>query len=88
MGPSSIYVRPHDIDLTSVRNGKPVWPCRLVRVIPLGGLVRLDVALTDGTDVRVELSRERFSELDPQIGESLYLSPRELKVFHGQAQPA
>jgi sulfate transport system ATP-binding protein len=87
-GPPSIYVRPHDLDLTYARNGAPAWPCRVVRVIPLGGLVRLDVALTDGTDVRVELSRERYSELDPRIGESLYLSPRELKVFHEQAQPA
>jgi sulfate transport system ATP-binding protein len=87
-GPPSIFVRPHDLDLTYARNGAPAWPCRVVRVIPLGGLVRLDVALTDGTDVRVELSRERYSELDPRIGESLYLSPRELKVFHEQAQPA
>ena len=38
--------------------------------------------------MRVELSRERYSELEPRIGESLYLSPRDLKVFHGQAQPA
>jgi sulfate transport system ATP-binding protein len=86
--PSSIYVRPHDLDLTYERNGAPAWPCRLLRVIPLGGLVRLDVALGDGTDVRVELSRDRYAELEPRIGESLYLSPRDLKVFHDQAQPA
>ena len=86
--PFSIYVRPHDLDLTYERNGGPAWPCRLTRVIPLGGLVRLDVALGDGTDVRVELSRDRYAELEPRIGESLYLSPRDLKVFHDQAQPA
>jgi len=86
--PLSIYVRPHDLDLTYERNGGPTWPCQLVRVIPLGGLIRLDVALSDGTDVRVELSRDRFAELEPRIGESLYLSPRDLKVFHELAQPA
>src|SRR5262249_54481819 len=70
--PVSVYVRPHDLDLTHDRNGAPAWPGRVVRVIPLGGLVRLDVELTDGTDVRVELSRDRYAELGPRIGESLY----------------
>jgi sulfate transport system ATP-binding protein len=86
--PPSIYVRPHDLDLTYARNGAPAWPCRVVRVIPLGGLVRLDVALRDGTDVRVELSRERYAEIEPRVGEALYLSPRELKIFYDEAQPA
>jgi sulfate transport system ATP-binding protein len=86
--PASIYVRPHDLDLTYAQDGALTWPCRVVRVIPLGGLVRLDVALADGTDVRVELSRERYAELVPGVGEALYLSPRELKVFQEQAQSA
>jgi sulfate transport system ATP-binding protein len=85
---SSIYVRPHDLDLSYTRDGAPAWPCRVIRILPLGGLVRLDVALVDGTDVRVELSRDRYSELDPRSGESLFLVPRELKVFHEQAQSA
>ena len=72
----SIYVRPHDLDLTYERNGGPAWPCRLLRVIPLGGLVRLDVALGDGTGVRVELSRDRYAELEPRIGESICTSRR------------
>jgi sulfate transport system ATP-binding protein len=86
--PASIYVRPHDLDLTHARNGAPAWPCRVVRVIPLGALVRLDVALPDGSDVRVELSRERYAALEPGVGESLYLSPRARKVFHERTQTA
>src|SRR4029077_4313474 len=86
--PVSIYVRPHDLDLTYERNGGPSWPGRVVRVLPLGGLVRLDVVLADGTDVRVEVSRDRYAELEPRIGESLYVAPRDLKVFLEQPQPA
>src|SRR5206468_2331665 len=88
VAPVSVYVRPHDLDLTYERNGAPAWPGRVVRVIPLGGLVRLDVELTDGTGVRVELSRDRYAELDPRIGESLFVAPRDLKVFIDQPQPA
>jgi sulfate transport system ATP-binding protein len=86
--PVSVYVRPHDLDLTYERNGTPAWPGRVVRVIPLGGLVRLDVELTDGTDVRVELSRDRYAALEPRIGESYYVAPRDLKVFLDHPQPA
>ena len=48
--------------------------------------VRLDVELDDGTDVRVELSRERHAELEPRVGDSLFVSPKDLKVFHEPAQ--
>jgi sulfate transport system ATP-binding protein len=80
-GPISVYVRPHDLELTHERNGRPSWPGRLVRVTPLGAYVRLDIALADGTAVRVELSRERHAALEPQIGETLFVTPRDLKVF-------
>ena len=86
--PVSVYVRPHDLDLTYQRNGSPAWPGRISRVIPLGSLVRVDVELVDGTGVRVELTRERFTALDPQVGETLFVAPRDLKVFAAEAQPA
>src|SRR5262249_37763908 len=86
--PVSLYVRPHDSDLTYDRTGGRAWRGRVLRVIPLGGLVRLDVALTDGTDVRVELSRDRYAALGPRIGETLYVAPRDVKVFHDDPQPA
>jgi sulfate transport system ATP-binding protein len=86
-GPISVYVRPHDLDLSRERNGRPGWPGRVLRVTPLGAFVRLDVALADGTDVRVELSRERYAALNAHIGETFYVTPRDLKVFHDQSQP-
>jgi sulfate/thiosulfate transport system ATP-binding protein len=90
-GPISVYVRPHDLELTHERNGRPSWPGRVVRVTPLGAFMRLDVALADGTDVRVELSRDRYAALEPRIGETLFVAPRDLKVFRDpseQPQPA
>jgi ABC-type sulfate/molybdate transport systems ATPase subunit len=88
-GPISLYVRPHDLDLTHERNGRPSWAGQVVRVTPLGAYVRLDVTLTDGTGVRVEVSRERYAALEqPTAGASLYVAPRDYKVFLEQAQPA
>ena len=86
-GPISVYVRPHDLELSHERNGRPGWPGEVLRVTPLGAFVRIDVALADGTDVRVEISRERYAALNARVGESMYITPRDLKVFHDQSQP-
>jgi sulfate transport system ATP-binding protein len=80
-GPVSVYVRPHDLELTRDCNGRPAWPGRVARMTQLGAIVRVEVELHDGTDVRVELSRERYSALEPQLGEGLYVAPRDLKIF-------
>jgi sulfate transport system ATP-binding protein len=86
--PVSVYVRPHDLDLTHERNGRTSWPGRVLRVTPLGAFVRLDVQLADGNVVRVELTRQRYAALEPQIGEAIFLAPRDLKVFLDQSRSA
>jgi sulfate transport system ATP-binding protein len=80
-GPVSIYVRPHDLDLTRQRHVEPAWPGRVGRITPLGSFVRVEVALTDSTVVRVHITRERFNELLLSTGQPIYLIPKELKVF-------
>ncbi|MFI5460271.1 MAG: sulfate/molybdate ABC transporter ATP-binding protein [Isosphaerales bacterium] len=86
--PVSVYVRPHDLDLTHECNGRPSWPGQVVRVTPLGAIVRLDVKLTDGTGVRVELSRERYAAIDePRVGAPLHVAPRDFRVFLDPSQP-
>ena len=82
-GPSStVYVRPHDFDVTRERNGRPAWTARVRRVTPLGAVVRLDLTLTDGTELHVQLTRERGIELRPREGEVVLVSPKDVKIFH------
>jgi sulfate transport system ATP-binding protein len=85
----ALYIRPHDLDLTHERNGGAAWAGHVTRVTPMGAYVRFDVALTDGTDVRVEVSRERYAALEmPRIGMPVFVEAREYKVFADQANPA
>jgi sulfate/thiosulfate transport system ATP-binding protein len=79
---ASVYVRPHDFDVTRERNGRPAWTARIRRLTPLGGQVKLDLTLLDGTSLHVQLSRERCLELALNGGENVYVSPKDLKVFH------
>jgi sulfate transport system ATP-binding protein len=81
------YVRPHDLDVTRRTNGHPSWPALLRQVVPLGGLVRLEVILRDGTELRAQVSRERRTELDLQPGDEIFVAPRQLNVFRDAVPP-
>jgi sulfate transport system ATP-binding protein len=79
---ASVYVRPHDLDIMRHRNGRPSWPARVSRLTPLGGLVRLDLILHDGTSLHVQITRERFRELGLASGDDVFVAPKDMKVFH------
>jgi sulfate transport system ATP-binding protein len=84
-GPVVAYVRPHDLEISRHLNGRPAWAARITRLLPLGGLVRLELDLTDGTRLQVEMTRERSLELALALGDDVYVTPRDprdLKVFH------
>jgi len=82
--PSHVYVRPHDLDVTRALNGKAAWAARIRRLTPLGGLVRLELTLADGTELLVQMTRERCLELALGDGESVYVTPRDMKIFNEQ----
>jgi len=63
------------------RNGQPSWPGLVRRLVPLGGLVRLDVSLGDGTEVRIQVTHDRCTELSLGPGDEVFVTPRQLKVF-------
>jgi sulfate/thiosulfate transport system ATP-binding protein len=84
--PVTVYVRPHDFDLARERNGKPSWPGRVVRITPLGAFVRVDIELAERNSVRVELTRQRYAAIEPRVGDSIFVAPRDLKVFLDQEQ--
>lgn len=81
-GPSLVYVRPHDLDISRQSDGRPAWMARVRRLTPLGGLVRLELNLLDGTNLLVQMTRERSLQLALADGESIYVVPKDLKVFH------
>ena len=79
--PTSVYVRPHDFEVTRERNGRPAWTARVRRLTPLGGLVKLDLTLLDGTSLHVQLTRERSLSLGLTGGENVFVTPKDWKVF-------
>jgi sulfate transport system ATP-binding protein len=80
--PAVVYVRPHDFEITRQRNGRSAWTARINRLTPLGGLVRLDLILLDGTNLHVQITRDRCRQLALIHGENVFVMPRDPKVFH------
>jgi sulfate transport system ATP-binding protein len=79
--PALAYIRPHDIDIQ--RQGtKDTLKVKVSDILAIGPLVRLELERNDLTElIEVELTRERFGELNLVRGEEVFIRPRKLRVF-------
>ncbi|EYF02101.1 sulfate/molybdate ABC transporter ATP-binding protein [Chondromyces apiculatus] len=88
------FVRPHDVELQAHRDpastppppsgdGPGVSPtaARIERLSRAGGTVKLDLRLTDGRPLVVELTRARLAELGLAEGDWVLVSVRQAKIF-------
>ncbi|MDX1948289.1 MAG: sulfate/molybdate ABC transporter ATP-binding protein [Pirellulaceae bacterium] len=80
-GEATLYVRPHELDIARNSNCVPSLPGRVTRVHTAGPMARVTLLGVDGKDIFVDLTPQRFSELNLQPGETVYVSPRKVRVF-------
>jgi sulfate transport system ATP-binding protein len=77
IGPVSHFgeelVRPHDIDVRREPNGS-AEPARVERVVHLGFEVRADLALHDGREVWVQMTRDEAKQLDLEQGAQVFVA--------------
>jgi sulfate transport system ATP-binding protein len=78
---AQIYVRPHDLRVERQCNGRPCWPARILRVTPLGGVLRLELSIDDDHRIHLELPTDPLLDLDYRRGETVFVVPRLLNVF-------
>jgi sulfate transport system ATP-binding protein len=74
------FARPYDLDLARQGTGGGFW-ATLVHVTRAGSAVKLELEDAEARLVHVETTRERFDELQPQAGERLYVTPRQVRIF-------
>ena len=76
------YVRPHDIEVTREQADAGATRAIIRHLHTAGPVVRLELERQDGGGVvEAELSRERYRELDLEMGEEVFITPRNLRVF-------
>ncbi len=76
-----IYVRPHELDIERHANGQPALPASVTRINPAGAIAKIGLLGSDGADIQVDLPLERFESLRLIVGETVYVSPKKMRVF-------
>lgn len=83
---ASVFVRPHDLVLShSPQEDTFSLEAKVSRVHSAGARVRLEL-LTDTDDVLIaEISHQDFAELQVEIGDDIFVTPQNLRVFGNQS---
>jgi sulfate transport system ATP-binding protein len=76
-----VYVRPHLLDIARLPNGGDHFRARIKHINAAGPLVKVEAITEWGALVHVEMPQDRFRTLQLLKDESVFVIPRDLKVF-------
>ena len=76
-----VYVRPHLLDIDLRPSTEHHLKAVIKHINTAGPLVKIEALTASGDSVHVELSQERYQELQLQKDHEVFLAPKEFKVF-------
>jgi len=76
-----VYVRPHLLDIDRAPNGGSHFRARIKHINAAGPLVKVEAVAEWGDPVHIEMSQERFRDLQLIKDESVFVIPKDVKVF-------
>jgi sulfate/thiosulfate transport system ATP-binding protein len=80
--PATMYVRPHELEIEHSPNGVASLKARVERVNSAGSVAKVFLLAPEfGVGLNVEISPERCDELQLKPGDTVYVSPRKVRVF-------
>lgn len=80
-----VYVRPHFLEIQRHPNGGSHFRATIKRINSAGPLVKVEAVTEWGDPVHVELSQEKFRDLQLTREDAVFIIPKEMKVFEQQA---
>jgi sulfate transport system ATP-binding protein len=76
------FVRPHDIDIGPPQSDAlAVAPAKIARMVRVGFMVRIELALADGQALSLELTKDRVAELGVGEGDEVFVNLRDARIF-------
>ncbi len=76
------FVRSHELEILTTKNGRPSLEAKVTHVNPARPVVKVRVySEAFGIVLNVDLSWDRFNELKLNAGDTVYVSPRQMRVF-------
>jgi len=81
-----VYVRPHSLEIERQPDGGSHFRARVKHINAAGPLVKVEVIAEWGDPVHVEMSQGRFRTLQLTKDESVFVIPKDVKVFQANGQ--
>src|SRR5438477_5837141 len=76
-----VYVRPHSLEIERAPNGGSHFRARVKHINSAGPLVKVEAIAEWGDLVHIEMSQDRFQNLQLAKDESVFVIPKDLKIF-------
>ena len=80
-GAPKVYVRPHELEISREALNGSSLTARVLRMNPAGSVAKVELALLHGGEIQVDMPFERYQELALQVGETVNVSPRRVRMF-------
>jgi len=79
-----VFVRPHELEIETYRNGHPAFAAVITRVHSAGPNVRLELRAQSGETLQAEMPQDRYQALGVGLESQVFVSPRRVKVFSAE----
>jgi len=81
--PVRVFIRPHDFEVETHRNGAPSFRATVCRVHSAGPNARLELVAESGEQLWAEMPLDHYRDRGIGPGSVVFLTPRDVKVFAG-----
>jgi len=76
------YTRPHDIEIRLEPDGKEFIGSEITFIRAIGPVVRIELKrLDNGEYIQAEISKETYKKLELKTRQTVYIRPKDFKVF-------
>ncbi|MGB4058442.1 MAG: sulfate ABC transporter ATP-binding protein [Alphaproteobacteria bacterium] len=76
-----LFARPHNMDVATTPQDSESIPAQIVHINPAGPLVSIELEDEQGRLLQAALTKEKFVELGLEKKQTVYLKPRDMRVF-------
>jgi sulfate transport system ATP-binding protein len=74
------FIRPHELEIQTEQNGNGTT-AKVKRIVHLGWEIQVELELPDNLSILAHLSRDKFSEMNLEPGQEVFVKPRQAKFF-------
>jgi sulfate transport system ATP-binding protein len=79
---ATAFVRAHELEILRASNGRPSLPGKVTHISPARAVVKVRVYAEDfGILLTVDVTPDRYAELGLRVGQTVHVSPRNVRVF-------